>query len=82
MASLSRKEGIARPDAFVSMLLAQMSNDHGVPGDATNPKYSAGTLRAACSGSELRNKKDVIEALRSLRKQLETLRGELDWVID
>ncbi len=36
-----------KPKALVSVSLAQKTNGHGVPGDATNLKYIIGTVHVA-----------------------------------
>lgn len=50
--------------------------------DATNPRFHAGALRVANSGSKSRGDKDVSAAVRTSRKQLEFLKGEGDRVIE
>jgi hypothetical protein len=64
IASVSLREAVSRPDAYVSVSLALKANGH-VHGDAINPLYFVGKLHAAGSGSESRSKENVNGAIRS-----------------
>ena len=68
IASVSLREAVSRPDAYVLVSLAQKANGHVMHGDAINPWYFVGKLHAAGSGSESRSKENVNGAIRSWRK--------------
>jgi hypothetical protein len=68
IASVSLREAVSRPNAYVLVSLAQKANGHVMHGDAVNPWYFVGKLHAADSGSESRSKENVNGAVRSWRK--------------